>query len=159
MIGRNSARVRASWLFGALLTVSLPAFAAGDPDFCAQLARLGDATRDSRVHQVRIVWTAAADAPSCKATGAAERSVCAWLARHRAESFMITLSQQALACLGHDPLPPDDPGVFVTNAWWSRGSFGAVSGPLMRADLDYTMDLNLDGETGPWWILLTARPK
>jgi hypothetical protein len=70
------------------------------------------------------------------------------------------MTQQALVCLGRDPLPPqDDPDEIALHAWWSRGAFDAESGPLLRDRVSFVMDMDLSGQDGPWWVMFTATPR
>ena len=145
-------------MLAALLAFVVPAFAAGESDLCGQLSKFVDDDH-AGFRQVRLVWRSQRPAPECTATDAAERRLCRWLVAHHATEYPVVLSQEALACLGHDPLPPDDPDVFVTNAWWTRGGFEAESGPLHRDGLSFAMDMDLDGDHGAQWMLFTARRK
>jgi hypothetical protein len=143
-----------------LVFVAAPTFADEDPTgLCEQLAVLADAGNDGRFHQVGIVWKKDTERVACSGEGKAEKYFCRWFSAQPNHSQWISTSQAALACLGHDRLPPSDPDEFVIDSWWSRGAFAAESGPLFRERVRFTMDMNKGEKTGPSWIVFTAEPK
>lgn len=161
MVDSDSTRARVAWLASAACFLAAPAFADQQPDLCGQLALLADAGRDGRVHQVRLVWKEGGEVAACKAHGAVERRICRWIRRDESARYFVSFSQDALGCLGRDPLPPEDPDpdVVALDAHWTKGAFHVESGPLLREGQRFTMELDLDPESGPSWILFTARPK
>jgi hypothetical protein len=150
---------RALLALATLVIGAVSAFAADEPAFCKQLASLADAGNDGRFHQVRLVWKKDADRVACSGEGKAEKRFCRWFTAQPEHIHWISMSQEALTCLGQDPLPPSDPDEFVIHSWWSRGGFPAKSGPLLRERVEFTMDMDLEDEAGPWWLLFTARPR
>ncbi|HTU66597.1 MAG TPA: hypothetical protein VMF52_11650 [Steroidobacteraceae bacterium] len=150
-------------MIGGLLAIAVPALADDEQPICARLAALADAASDGAIHQVRITWPVPEKPPGCKATRAgAERNLCRWLLdrTRRGSHAPISMSQDALECLGHPPAPGgvSDGGDLILHAWFTGGTWHPLNDTLAREHAEFTMEMDLRGG-GPVWIQFTASPK